>query len=137
MPHRLLDEETFLLLRRSRDFLASSYAQPVKLCDAADVACMSQYHYHKLFSRAFKETPHEFVTRMRMEAAKRMLREAEASVSEICLEVGYESLGSFSTLFARLEGVPPSEFRRVFSIPQAWSLKVVPACFLRGRGLTL
>jgi AraC-like DNA-binding protein len=135
MPEKLLDHDTFLLLNRSREFIAENFSQKVTLGTAADVACMSQYHYHKLFSRAFKETPHEFMTRMRIEAAKKMLRESGTSVSEICLDVGYESLGSFSTLFARREGVPPSAFRRVFSMPQAWSYKVIPACFIRNYGL--
>ena len=128
----LLHNETFALLRESRDWLAENHGRRITLQEAAREAGFSPFHYQRQFQRAFGETPLEFLTRMRMERAKLLLRTSGEPVSEICLELGYESLGSFSSRFAREVGVPPTEFRRVFSTPGLWALKCTPACF-RGR----
>jgi YesN/AraC family two-component response regulator len=107
----LVDHDTFIWLARSRTWLADHFDEQVRLEMAAKEACMSPFHYHRLFSRAFSETPHEFVTRLRLDHAKRLIR-------------------TFSSMFSRHEGCSPVEFRRVYSMPQAWTLKVVPHCML-------
>jgi AraC-like DNA-binding protein len=127
----LVDHELFLRLRRSRAFIAEHVTEPIQLADLAYEACFSRFHYQRQFSRAFGETPHEFLTRMRIEHAKKLLRTSDMSVSEICMEVGYQSLGSFSSLFAKREGCAPSEFRRVFTFPGLWTRRVIPACMGR------
>jgi AraC-like DNA-binding protein len=93
---RLCDTATFARPCRARDFLGSSYTGRFTLEDGARQACLSPFHFNRLFTRAFGETPHEFVTRLRIDTAKRMLLTANQSVTEICFEVGYKSLGSFS-----------------------------------------
>jgi len=100
----------------------------ITLEEAASEACMSPFHYQRMFKRAFGESPHDFVTRLRIERAQRLLRTSAMSVTEVCFEVGYESLGSFSTMFSRVVGCTPSEFRRVYSIPTRWFLRNVPSC---------
>ncbi len=67
--------------------------------------------------------------RRRLEDAQRLLRGGSLSVTEVCLEVGYESLGSFSTLFRRTSGVSPRDYRRLWSFPGAALLFSVPQCF--------
>ena len=129
MVRDLLDAETFARLNEVRDFLASHYAERLTLPQIAGLCAYSPYHFQRLFTRAFGESPHEFVTRCRVEAAQRMLRLGAESVTDICFEVGYESLGSFSYAFARRLGCPPTEFRRVFAAPDLWALKCTPACF--------
>lgn len=130
LPERsIVGSETFALLRESREFLAENFDQKVRLADGAERAFMSPFHYQRMFLRAFGESPHEFITRMRVEAAQQMLRQSQMSVSEICLEVGYESLGSFSDRFRREVGCSPTEFRKVFSVPGLWEIKSVPGCF--------
>jgi AraC-like DNA-binding protein len=124
-----IDHETFMRLAHARDFLAENFAANVPLKRAADEAFFSPFHFQRLYRKAFQESPHEFVTRMRMEAAMKMLRNEQISVSEICLEVGYESLGTFSSRFARMHGCAPTEFRRIYSVPGLWALKCVPGCF--------
>ncbi len=124
-----IDHETFLRLAHAREFLAENYAANVPLKRAAEEAFFSPYHFQRLYTRAFQQSPHEFVTRMRMEAAKKMLRTEQISVSEICLEVGYESLGTFSSRFAQMHGCSPSEFRRIYSSLGLWALKSIPGCF--------
>jgi AraC-like DNA-binding protein len=131
----LVEQATFLRLDRSREFLAGAIDQPVALPEAAAQACLSTYHYHRMFVRAFGETPHEFLTRQRIERAKQLLARDECPVTEVCLAVGYESLGSFSTLFRERVGRSPSEFRRelrrVFPVPLWRPHRFVPACFFR------
>jgi AraC-like DNA-binding protein len=68
-----VQEETFARLYRSREFLAGSLDQPIGLREPAAQACLSPYHYHRMFVRAFGETPHEFLTRVRIDRAKQML----------------------------------------------------------------
>jgi AraC-like DNA-binding protein len=134
----LVEEETFIRLYRSREFLAGSLAQPVRLSEAARAACLSPYHYHRMFVRAFGETPHEFLTRRRIERAKQLLLREECPVTEVCLAVGYESLGSFSSLFRSMVGRSPSEYRhalrRIFPVPRLAPYRFVPACFLQSFG---
>ena len=134
----LVQEKTFARLCRSRDFLAASIDQPVRLEDAAGAACLSPFHYHRMFSRAFGETPHDFLRRLRIDRAKELLARDHLPVTEICLEVGYESLGSFSTWFRSLAGCSPAEYRqsirRIFPVPELAIYRFVPACYLLNHG---
>jgi AraC-like DNA-binding protein len=135
----LVEEETFARLCRSRDFLAASLDQPVRLEDAAGEACLSPFHYHRMFARAFGETPHDFLTRLRMDRAKQLLARDHLPVTEVCLSVGYESLGSFSVRFRSLVGCSPSEFRRairrIFPVPALAVYRFIPSCYLMHHGV--
>jgi len=133
---KLVDYDTFRLLVHARDFIAENYYEPLTLAEAADHAFLSPFHFHRLFQRAFGETPHEFLTRRRLDAAQALLHKSDWTVAEICCEVGYESPSSFSTLFDRRFGVRPSEFRRIFRVPDAWFFRHVPNChtWLRSQG---
>lgn len=95
----------------------------------ARAAALSPYHFQKSFQRAFDETPHEFLTRIRVDRAKRLLALSDASVTEVCFEVGFSSLGSFSTLFARTVGRAPSHYRRVVQVPAQLAHPFIPWCF--------
>jgi AraC-like DNA-binding protein len=134
----LIDGDLFRRLCRSRDYLAAGLDQPLRLADAAREAYLSPYHYHRLFARTFDETPHEFVTRLRIDRAKRLLARDRLPVTEVCFEVGYESLGSFSSRFRRMVGQSPSEYQRavskLFPIPGFVICQFVPGCFLRHWG---
>ena len=128
----LLDHATFVRLCRARDFLAASFVEAPRLEAAAAHAFLSPFHFHRLFVRAFGETPLAFVTRRRMDLAKRMLAEGEP-VTEACFASGYGSLGTFSARFHELVGCPPSEYRRqarlLVQVPGLWLPRPVPACF--------
>jgi AraC-like DNA-binding protein len=130
----LADAATFSRLCRARDYLAGFYRERVTLQDVARQACFSPFHFNRLFTRTFGETPHEFQTRMRIEEAKKLLLADSHSVTDVCFEVGYESLGSFSMRFHSLAGVSPQAFRRearrTFAGAAAnWQLYFIPACF--------
>ncbi len=135
----MVEEETFARLYRSREYLAGRVEQQLRLSDAADEACLSPFHYHRMFVRAFGETPHEFMTRLRIDRAKQLLARDECPVTEVCLAVGYESFGSFSSLFRRRVGRSPLEYRRevrrIFPVAQLAPYRFVPACYLLSFGL--
>lgn len=134
----LVEDATFARLCRSRDFLATSLDLPVRLTDGAGEACLSPFHYHRMFARAFGETPHDFVQRLRIDRAKELLARDHLPVTEICLAVGYESLGSFSTLFRSMVGYSPAEYRRslrrIFPVPEQAVCRFVPSCYLVNYG---
>lgn len=134
----LVEEETFARLYRSREFLASSFDQRPRLSEAAGAACLSPFHYHRMFVRAFGETPHDFLTRRRIDRAKQLLARDECPITEVCFAVGYESLGSFSSRFRSMVGRSPSEYRqslrRVFPAPHLAPYRFIPACFLHSFG---
>jgi AraC-like DNA-binding protein len=130
----LLHDDTYRRLCRGRDLLAAEYRSRVLLQHAAREACLSEYHFHRLFRATFGETPHEFLTRLRLERAKQMLA-SERTVTDVCFEIGYESLGSFSSKFRAQFGRSPVEFqrevRRIFGYSAPWRILMVPECFLQ------
>ncbi|HLO36269.1 MAG TPA: helix-turn-helix transcriptional regulator [Candidatus Deferrimicrobium sp.] len=91
----------FLLpaLRRARDLIDRDYALPLDLAMMSREAGYSRFHFARAFATAYGETPRSYLTRRRIERAKTLLRTANLSVTEICLLVGFESLGSFSSRF--------------------------------------
>src|SRR5580704_13397255 len=91
----LIDHDLFVRLSRSRDLLANSFYRPITLDEAAREACISKFHYLRLFERAFGETPHAFLRRRRFQEASRLLLAGNLPVTEICFEVGYENVQSF------------------------------------------
>jgi len=104
-------EEMYRRLYRARDFLYSCYAESVSVSDAANVAAISTFHFQRMFKSAFGISPMQFLQRRRLEVARHLLTRTEEDVTSICLAVGFESLGSFSSLFKRRFGVAPSQMR--------------------------
>jgi AraC-like DNA-binding protein len=99
-------------LRRVRDRIDREYAQPLNVEALARGVHMSAGHLSREFRRAYGESPYSYLMTRRIERAKAMLRRGDMSVTEICFAVGFSSLGTFSTRFAELVGVPPSVYRR-------------------------
>jgi AraC family transcriptional regulator len=97
-------------ISRGRDFLHAHAYDALTLGQVARAACLSPYHFHRIFTRTFGETPHSYLTRLRLDRAHQLLL-SEVPVTEVCNAVGFESLGSFSVLFRKHFGVPPSRFR--------------------------
>lgn len=126
-------------LRRARDRIGSAFAQPLPLASMTGPAEMSPFHFHRAFTQTFGETPLEFLTRRRMEEARRLLARTTLPVTEVCLEVGYESLGTFSARFRARTGLSPSAYRRslqrVFVVPELVPYTFVPACYLAFYGV--
>jgi AraC-like DNA-binding protein len=99
-------------LRRVRDRIDREYAQPLDVEALARGVHMSAGHLSREFRRAYGESPYSYVMTRRIERAMALLRRGDLSVTEVCFEVGCSSLGTFSSRFAELVGVPPSTYRR-------------------------
>ncbi|HKB91939.1 MAG TPA: helix-turn-helix transcriptional regulator, partial [Opitutaceae bacterium] len=99
-------------LLRGRDYMISLIDQKIGLRDIAQAASLSPYHFHRAFKHTFRETPHEFLSGQRLKRAAHLLANSEMSITEICLECGFESLPSFSSLFRKSFSMNPSAFRR-------------------------
>lgn len=131
---RLYDPATLARLCRARDYLAAHYNERTRLEEIAGHAGFSPFHFNRLYTEVFDETPHEFLTRLRIDEAKKMLLAGNHSVTDICFDIGYESLGSFSARFRSLTGLSPAAFRRearrVFGgYGKRWPLYYIPACY--------
>jgi transcriptional regulator GlxA family with amidase domain len=107
--HRLRD---LALLRRVRDRMDREYAQPLDVEALARGVGMSAGHLSREFRRAYGESPYSYLMTRRIERAMALLRLGDLSVTEVCFAVGCSSLGTFSTRFTELVGVPPSVYRR-------------------------
>jgi AraC family transcriptional regulator len=103
--------ELYRRLLRGRDYMDSFSGGQVHLDKVAHQACLSPYHFHRLFHQVFRETPNQYLQRKRLATAKRLLERGEQSITNICLEVGFESITSFSGLFRRNFGCSPREYR--------------------------
>ena len=98
-------------LRRVRDRIDREYAKPLDVDALARDAHMSPGHFSRQFRRAYGESPYSYLMTRRIERAMALLRRGDLSVTEVCFEVGCSSLGTFSTRFTELVGMPPSAYR--------------------------
>lgn len=98
-------------IRRARRYLDRHYDRPVTIRQLSREAAVSPYHFIRLFQRIYRQTPHQYLVQQRIARAKELLRTTDLPVTEICMAVGFESLGSFSTLFRKVAGVSPSAYR--------------------------
>ncbi len=107
-----VDVEELRRLRRARDRMDREYARPLDVAAIARTALMSPGHFSRQFRLAYGESPYSYLMTRRIERAMALLRRGDLSVTEVCFAVGCSSLGTFSTRFTELVGVPPSVYRR-------------------------
>jgi AraC-like DNA-binding protein len=98
-------------LLRARDAMDRAYAEPLDVRAVAAVAHISEAHFSRSFRAVFGETPHRYLQRRRVERSMFLLRETDRSVTDICLDVGFTSLGTFSRMFREIVGETPSTYR--------------------------
>src|ERR1700676_2351046 len=101
-------------LLRAKDLADARYFEPLDLADLAAAAVLSRAYFSREFRRTFGESPHQYLLTRRLERAAALLRGTDRSVTEICFAVGLQSLGSFTTSFRRVYGLPPSDYRASF-----------------------
>jgi AraC-like DNA-binding protein len=116
-------EESNRRLLRARDLMDRSYAEPLDVPTLARMAYVSEAHFIRTFRATFGETPNRYLQRRRVERAMFLLRSSDRSVTDICMDVGFASLGTFSRVFKDVVGESPSAYRRRGALPQ------VPSCF--------
>jgi AraC-like DNA-binding protein len=112
-------------LLRARDAMDRRYAEPLDVPTLARIAHVSEAHFIRTFRATFGETPNRYLQRRRVERAMFLLRTGDRSVTDICMDVGFSSLGTFSRVFRDVVGEPPSAYRRRGPLP------VAPSCFVR------
>ena len=105
-------EETNRRLLRARDAMDRAYPKPLDIAVLARIARVSQAHFIRSFRATFGETPHRYLQRRRVERSMFLLRETDRSVTDICLDVGFQSLGTFSRTFREIVGRSPLAYRR-------------------------
>ncbi len=119
-------------LLRARDLADSSYAEPLSVQDMAEAAGLSPSHFSREFRSAFGQSPHQYLITRRLERAASLLLNTDWSVARICMSVGLEGVGSFTTSFGRVYGKTPTEYRTSF--PPAADRALVPGCIARAYG---
>jgi AraC-like DNA-binding protein len=116
-------------LLRAKDLADTRYAEPLTVADMAAAAALSPAHFSRCFKAAFGESPHQYLLTRRLERAAALLRGTDRSVADVCLSVGLQSIGSFTTSFTRMYGMSPQAYRASF--PPASQMARVPACVVR------
>jgi AraC-like DNA-binding protein len=124
-----LESDTLQRLSRARDFIDHCYDHPLSLDQMSSKACFSRYHFLRLFRQAFNKTPHQYLIERRIEKAKELLGSEDIRVTDVCFEVGFQSLGSFSSLFHKYVGHAPITYREKVRESQQ-AKRRVPGCFL-------
>jgi AraC-like DNA-binding protein len=104
--------ELYRRLHRARDYIDSCYAEPLTVARLARVACLSPYHFQRMFKESFGQTPMQRLQAKRLQVAHRLVAGTELDITAVCLEVGFESLGTFSWLFRRWFGASPRAVRQ-------------------------
>ena len=118
---------TLALMRKVRDRIDREYSQPLDLEELARGVFMPAGHLSRQFKLAYSESPYSYLMTRRIERAMTLLRRGDRSVTDICFEVGFSSLGTFSTRFTELVGVPPSVYQRT----QPHALAGIPPCLAK------
>lgn len=116
-------EDSNRRMLRARDAMDRTYAQPLDIPMLASIACVSEAHFIRIFRATFGETPHRYLQRRRVERAMFLLRETQRSITDVSLDVGFGSLGTFSRTFHEIVGKSPREYREQADSP------VAPTCF--------
>jgi AraC-like DNA-binding protein len=122
-------------------FMDENFDQPLDLNIISRHSCISRFHFHRLFTRIYRKTPHRYLTQKRIDNAKQLLGENELSVSEICNNVGFESIGSFSILFKKEIGFAPQYYRNLAyqkkQLAKEQPKHFIPHCFIESYKLDI
>jgi AraC-like DNA-binding protein len=132
MPMNLTND-IYLQIVNAKLFIDENYHESIDLEQISKKAFISKYHFHRLFHRIYQKTPHEYITRKRMDKAKELLAKNKP-VTDVCNEVGFESIGSFSILFKKEIGFAPQVYRNMAYKKKMEQLaqpkKAIPHCFI-------
>jgi AraC-like DNA-binding protein len=137
----LLRHDALSRLCRARDMLREVQEPPLSIDHVAREVRISPFHFIRQFEAVFGLTPHQFRIQSRLDLARRLLALGQHSVTDVCMEVGFSSLGSFSNLFTRRVGATPSAYRRrvraMVQVPGRLPRELVPGCLSLMAGLPL
>lgn len=128
-----LTKDTCQRIVAAKMYMDNNFHEPISLDGISERAFFSRFHFHRLFCRVYRKTPHQYLTRKRLQKAQELLQQ-EHTVAEVCYEVGFESLGSFSVLFKKETGMAPVMFRNMMLMRKqqaaAQPRAFIPHCFI-------
>jgi AraC-like DNA-binding protein len=129
-----LTTETYQHIANAKIFIDENYHRAIDLDQIAKQAFMSKFHFHRLFTKIYKKTPHQYLTQIRLDAAKVLLAKEGISVTDVCSMIGFESPASFSSLFSKQSGYSPQYYRNIAWLKKKLSKeqpkRFVPHCFV-------
>jgi AraC-like DNA-binding protein len=129
-----ISAEVYQRIVSAKLFMDQHFEEPMDLDRISRHSCISRFHFHRLFTRIYRKTPHRYLTQKRMDNAKQLLARDDLSISEICNTVGFESIGSFSILFKREIGFAPQYYRNLAYAKKQLAKKqpksFIPHCFI-------
>jgi AraC-like DNA-binding protein len=123
---RIGSQATVDRLLKTRQYIDRNFARDLKIDDLAAMARLSSFHFIRVFRDAFGQTPHQYLRGRRLARAQELLVTTPQPVTEICDRIGFQSLGSFSSLFRHVTGETPAEFRA-----KRRKSVYIPSCFVR------
>ncbi len=126
-------EDIYQRVVAAKLFIDDNFTDPIDLKEISSRAFLSRFHFHRLFTRIYRRTPHQYLTRKRIDKAKDLLAENKP-VTDVCNEVGFESIGSFSVLFKKEIGFAPQYYRNMAWLKKQQAKeqpkKFIPHCFI-------
>ena len=118
----------------AKSFMDENFHEPIHLDDISGKAFLSKFHFHRLFTRIYRYTPHQYLTRKRLDKAQDLLAENK-TINEVCNDVGFESVGSFSSLFKKEIGFAPQYYRNMAWLKKQQQIAqpktAIPHCFIQ------
>jgi AraC-like DNA-binding protein len=133
-----LTPDIYQRIAAAKVYIDDNYHEPIDLERISQQAFLSRFHFHRLFRQVYRRTPHQYLTRKRLDKAKDLLAENKP-INEVCTEVGFESIGSFSVLFKKEIGFAPQYYRNMAYKKKMEQLaqpkKVIPHCFIESYNL--
>jgi AraC-like DNA-binding protein len=133
-----LTNDIYQRIATAKIFIDENYYESIGLEEISQQAFLSRFHFHRLFTKIYRSTPHRYLTQKRIEKAKQLLAENKA-INDVCSEVGFESIGSFSTLFKKEIGFAPTYYRNIAWLKKQEQKKqpkkFIPHCFIESFGL--
>jgi AraC-like DNA-binding protein len=133
MQMKVLTEDIYQRIIAAKIFIDENYQEPINLDIISQHAFLSRFHFHRLFRQVYRRTPQQYITRKRLDKAKILLSENKP-VTEVCNEVGFESIGSFSMLFKKEIGFAPQYYRNMAYLKKQQAKEkpktMIPHCYL-------
>jgi len=133
-----LTNDIYQRIATAKIFIDENYYESIGLEEISQQAFLSRFHFHRLFTKIYRSTPHRYLTQKRIEKAKLLLAENKA-INDVCSEVGFESIGSFSSLFKKEIGFAPTYYRNIAWLKKQEQKKqpkkFIPHCFIESFAL--
>ena len=129
----ILNEHIYERIVAAKLFIDDHFHEPISLDHISREACFSRFHFHRLFTRIYRRTPHQYLRLKRIELAGKLLGDQSLSIMDVCNSVGFESVGSFSGLFKKETGLAPRQYRHklIYREKKArdFPAEFIPSCF--------